>query len=100
MAESDETASRLAKELLEKSDAGCVEVWSDGRLISRVAKPELAPLSRRRGLYGLPGPYFFPTPGRNLFLPIRFAATGRDKAGLTRGGFTLWSSALCAGPDT
>lgn len=49
MAESDETASRLAKELLEKSDAGCVEVWSDGRLISRVAKPELAPLLQRVG---------------------------------------------------
>jgi hypothetical protein len=49
MAESDETASRVAKELLEKSDAICVEVWSNGQLISRVNKPAMVLLFQRTG---------------------------------------------------
>ena len=49
MAESDETASRLAKELLEKSDAICVEVWSSGQLISRVNKPAMVLAFQRAG---------------------------------------------------
>jgi len=49
MADSDETASKLAKELLDKSDAACVEVWSDGELISRVVNPALVVLLQRTG---------------------------------------------------
>ena len=49
MAESDETASKVAKELLEKSDAICVEVWSNGQLISRVNKPAMVLVFQRTG---------------------------------------------------
>jgi hypothetical protein len=38
LADSDEDAGELAKQLLEKSDAAIVEVWSDGRLVVRMGK--------------------------------------------------------------
>jgi len=49
MAESDEAASRVAGDLLEKSEATCVEVWSDGHLVSRVVMPGRVLLLQRTG---------------------------------------------------
>ena len=39
---SDEAAGELAKELLYKSGAAFVEVWSDGGLVLRMAKAQSA----------------------------------------------------------
>ena len=40
---SEDAACRLASDLLDKSPAAFVEIWSDGRLVMSVAKPPRQP---------------------------------------------------------